>query len=194
MDIIYFNSSSTKDIYIFSTTYTLTFSHLLINDNFIFLTGYIPVNLSDFQTKKIQELCDGIKVLYDNVIFNVDIKNKEIHFIQKKYHDFIKENHISKVLFDENNLNNFIYFQIIEDYIYNVFNLKINYHSSQIYEENSIIEAIYICEDTKNEFIKIHNYFNHECLSKKIKKFYDFSISLKIDGYVFQENKFVKTK
>lgn len=192
MDIIYFNSSSTKDIYIFSKTYTLTFSHLLINDNFIFLTGYIPVNLSDFQTKKIQELCDGIKVLYDDVIFNVDIENKEIHFIQKKYHDFIKENHINKVLIDENNLENYIYFQFIEDYIHNVLNLKINHYHFQI--NQNIIEATYICENTKNDWIKINNYYSHESMYNKIKKFHDFSMSLKKDGYIFKENKFIKKK
>ena len=193
MDIVYFNSSSTKDIYIFSKTYTFTYTHLLINDNFIFLTGYIPVNLSDFQTKKIQELCDGIKVLYDDVIFNVNIENKEIHFIQKKYHDFIKENHINKVIIDEHNLDNYIYFQFIEDYIYNVLNLKINYLHFQTCDQ-SIIEATCICENTKNDYIKIHNYYSHESLYKKIKKFHDYLVYLKKDGYIFQENKFIKKK
>jgi len=191
MDIIYFHSKLTKEINICSKIYQLTFSHLLINNEDILLTGFIDINLSDFQTKKIEELCNNFKELYNDIVFNVDIENREFHFIQKKYYDFIKNNHIDKVIIEEKKINNSVYLKFIEDYIFNVLNLKINYYTFQIYED-SIIESMYICEKINYNHIELNNYFNDDLLSKNIHKFYEFSMLLKIDGFIFEKDKFIK--
>lgn len=191
MDIIYFESLSQKEIEINSKKYQLIFSKLIINNESILLTGYILVNLTDLQNKKIEELCNGIRNLYNDIKFNIDLENKEIHFIYKRYYDFIKEYHIDKVLVNEKNLNNTIYLKILEDYIYNVLHLKINHKNSQI-NEDSVIYSLYICEKEKDTCIYISNYFDDEILSKNLQKFYDFLISLREDRFTFDKEKFVK--
>ena len=191
MDIIYFESLSKKEVEVNSKKYQLVFSQLIINNESILLTGYISVNLTDLQTKKIEELCNGLTNLYNDIIFNIDLKNKEIHFIHKRYYDFIKEYHIDKVLVNEKNLNNTIYLKILEDYIHNVLHLKINHNNFQI-NEDSVMHSLYICEKVKDTCIYISNYFNDEILSKNLQKFHDFLIFLREDGFTFDKEKFVK--
>lgn len=191
MHIIYFKSHLNKELILTDIKYILNYSELIYDEEVFLLTGYISINLSDLQSKKINKIINEISNLYIDILFNVDIENKEIHFINKSFHEFIEFNCINIIINDEKELSNNIYVKILEDYFCNFFKLKISHNN--IFIENSNIECTYICEEN-NDNLQLYNYFTDEFIKNKIKRFYDFSISLKKKGFEFKENKFIKIK
>jgi hypothetical protein len=191
MDIVYFNSLIEKDIKIIQNDYKLYYSEILFNENKLFLTGYININLADMQHKKINDIMQEISNIYSEIIFNVDVEKRELHFIDKSFYNFIEESSINKIIFDEKELSNYIYIKFIEDFIFNVLKLTIKHNSINMKDSN-IIESFYICEKNESKNITLSNYFENDYLKCKLKKFYDFSFNLKKKGYQFIENKFIK--
>ena len=192
MDIIYFYSSIHDQINIDNIQYDHTYSYFLFNDEKTILTGFLSINLSDLQTKKIKILTDHLNSLYHDIIYQVDLENKELHYMHKFFYDFFIEYKIDEILVNEKVIDNDIILKFMNDYIFNKLNLTIK-HSSFNIVDNIIIESVYICEKNESSDILISNYFT-DTWKTKIKKFYNFSLYLKNKGFNFNNGIFIKHK
>lgn len=190
MDIVYFHSSLSEIIKIEDQHYDLTYSHIIYNEEKIVLTGYININLCDLQTKKMNLLTMNLLSMYPNILFQLELEKKELHFMDKNFYDFFHKFHINQILVDEKNIENDILIKFIHDYIFNHFQLTIK-HSSFHIIDNYIVESVYICEKNEKSEIIISNYFS-DSWKNKIKKFFDFSITLKKYGFQYDKNFFIK--
>lgn len=190
MDIIYFHSSLSQIIKIEDQNYDLTYSHIIYNEEKIVLTGYININLCDLQTKKMNLLTTNLVSMYPNIVFQLELEKKELHFMDKNFYDFFHKFHLNQILVDEKNIENDILIKFIHDYIFNHFQLNIK-HSSFNIIDNYIVESVYICEKNEKSEIIISNYFS-DSWKTKIKKFFDFSINLKKNGFQYDKYSFIK--